>query len=216
LLGTFVADGALDRRFLRWRQGAVFAAAPAPGARRESSDAELFIPSDRLADGRVAQPDINGDLRPGTTSLVSSNDLPPPLVLLERAELSCIVFFHQHQIHPAKRRLIYLRAESTVARARPNTGRAASLTCAQNCCFIQFSSHSGDFYSQHWFSPALPAQARSRAALDMTRLGLVQSIDPLLGPLRHPDSLKLELQRVPRPVHCVISLGHHWFSTTDS
>ena len=47
LLGPFVAAGALDGLLLHWRQDAIFAAAPAPGARRQGGQSKLPIPRNR-------------------------------------------------------------------------------------------------------------------------------------------------------------------------
>ena len=47
LLGQFVAEGALECPPLHGRQDAIFAAAPAPDARRQGGHSELFVARNR-------------------------------------------------------------------------------------------------------------------------------------------------------------------------
>jgi hypothetical protein len=94
LLRTFVADGALNCLLLLLRQGSIFATAPTTPARCKRSLSRLLETRNRLADSRVTESDFFGNLGSRSPPFVSPYDLSAPLVLLNRTEFFCIVFFH--------------------------------------------------------------------------------------------------------------------------
>ena len=108
LLGTFVADGALDCLLLRWRQDAVFAAASAAGARCQKRPSQ--VPHSEQSSCSRWCSSAQHLPRFGST-----NGLPAPSVLFAGAELPRIVFFEGSRIKKVNRSSIYLWAESKKA-----------------------------------------------------------------------------------------------------